>query len=192
MRRRSGWFSKRMPNMSKHSRSIQPAPRYTGVSDEQVATPGPSRVLSNKPTLSSRLSTFATTSSPCSFQSTAVRNEKKRQPSVSFAKRPSSSQRSRGTVTDIIGADVTSTPNVDASAARVSSAVIRLINLGIGGRLPARLVEVRDLILEQQQSVQQRFGRRRAAGHVHVDRNHAIAPLDHVVAVTEGAAGVRA
>ena len=49
-------------------------------------TPGPSRVFISTAMPSSRLSTRATTSSPCSFQSTAVENEKKRQPRSSFAK----------------------------------------------------------------------------------------------------------
>src|SRR5882672_2048707 len=128
--------------------------------DEQFVTPGPSLVFSSSETFSSRLSSFATTSSPCSFQSTAVRKLKKRQPSVSFANRASSSHRSGGTVRVIGTPAVTSTPKVEASAARACSAFIALINLLVGRCFPARLVEVRDLVLQEQQPVQQRLGGR--------------------------------
>ena len=43
--RRSGWPSKRMPNMSKHSRSIQSAPLYTGTSEAHVVLPAGSLVF---------------------------------------------------------------------------------------------------------------------------------------------------
>ena len=62
--------------MSKHSRSIHSAPRYTGTREAQADWPAPSRLFIMRASPTSRFSTRVTTSSPCSFQSTALRKLK--------------------------------------------------------------------------------------------------------------------
>src|SRR5215475_287244 len=141
----------------------------------------------------SRFSTRATTSSPCSFQSTAERKEKYTQPSVSRVKRPASSHRSVVvSTTRREPSPPTATPNRSWTRARACACVSTLVGLLAGSRALARLAEVGDLLLELEESVQERVGRRRAPRHVHVHRDDAVHAFHHVIAVAEGAARVGA
>src|SRR4051812_42938643 len=193
MRRRSGCAANCTPNMSKHSRSIQLAPRYTGTIDGKAVSPAPSRLRSSTAKPASRLSTQATISRPSSFQSIAVRKLKNVQPSESLANRAASSH-CPGETCAVIGEAVaaTVTPATPASSSRARSAVIISVHLRGGLGALSRATEVRNLILQQQEAIEQRLGGRRTAGHVDVHRHDAIDPLDDMVAVAEGAAGVGA
>src|SRR6185295_19954402 len=114
-------------------------------------------------------------------------------PSVSLAKRASSPQRSGGTDTVRRGPSPSAaTPKRSCILARAWSWITRSVDLGGGRGAPARLVEVRDLVLQQEQPVQQRLRRGRAARDVDVHRDHPVHTLDHVVAVAEGTARVGA
>src|SRR3954469_5861029 len=152
--------------------------------------PGPSFVRSSIASVPSRLSTQATSSSPSAFQSIAVEKQKNVQPSVSFAKRATSCHCAGGTraITGRVpGSPVT--PGICASCSRAWS-LVTSVDLRRGFPPFAGGSEVRDLILQQEQPVQQRFRARRAPGHVDVYRNDAIDPFDNVIAMTERTAGV--
>ena len=133
-----------MPNMSKHSRSIQLAPRYTGTSDGHVVTPGAEpRLSASSDSAASRLSTHATTSRPSSFQSIAVRNEKKRaaervlrEPRDRPPLRRPARARSIGAAPS---ADVTPRPGRLSDASRARSARHGQSTFGVGSaRWPVR------------------------------------------------------
>ena len=66
----------------------------------------------------------------------------------------------------------------------------RAASLGPQSLEPTTLVL--HLLLNRQEALDQRLGPRRAAGHVDVDGNHLIDPLEHRVAELEQAAAVRA
>src|ERR1700730_9540632 len=143
--------------------------------------------------LASRFSTRAITSSPCSFQSTAERKEKYTQPRVSRANRPSSCHRSGEISTTRSGpSPVAAMPKRSWMRGRACACVSTLVGLLRGCGALARLPEVRDLVLELEQPVEERFGRRRTARHVDVHPDDAVHAPDHVVAVAEGATRVRA
>ncbi len=59
------------------------------------------------------------------------------------------------------------------------------IDLRVGSGAFAGAPELRDLILQQQQAVQQRLGRRRTSRDVHVHWNDPVHALDDVIAVPE-------
>src|SRR5262245_14251285 len=109
----------------------------------------------------SRLSILATTSSPCSFQSTAEEKEKKRQHRVSLANDATGRHSAVGTVT-VNGFVPSTCALTKRSPIKVfaCSWVTVSIDLRVGGGALAGAAELRDLILEQQQAVQERFGRR--------------------------------
>src|SRR3954467_15272555 len=88
-----------------------------------------------------------------------------------------------------VGATVT--PATVASSSRALSPVISVDLRRRLGAL-AGAPEMRDLILQEQQPVEQRLRRRRTPGHVDVHGDDAIDSLDDVIAVAEGTARVRA
>ena len=93
-----------------------------------------------------------------------------------------------GTVTARAGpSPVGATPSLSWITARAWSGVTGSVDLGRGRGALARLPEVRDLVLQDEEPVEERLRRRRAARHVDVHRHHAIHALHHVVAVAEGA-----
>src|SRR4029453_5991070 len=165
--------------------SIQPAPRQRGVSEATVVTPGPSRVFMVREKPESRFSTRATTSRPSSFQSTAEQKLKYTQPSDSRAARPRANHCSGGTVTARAApSPPAATPNRSWMRARASAGVTS-VDLRRRRRALARRPEVRDLVLEDEEAVEQGFRRRRAARHVDVHGHDAVHALHHVIAVTE-------
>src|SRR5216683_1694442 len=115
------------------------------------------------------------------------------QPSVALAKRPSSSQRSGAiSTTSRLPSPDAVTPSRSWTSPRASAWVGTLVGLLGGRRALARRAEVSDLILELEQAVEERVGRRRTARHVNVHRDDAVHALDHVVAVAERSARIGA
>src|SRR4030095_4574390 len=128
----------------------------TGTSDGQAETPGDSRVFINRAMPSSRLSTRATISSPCSFQSPPVEKENKRQPSASFAKLANDCHCSTGTLTTNGASPWTwAPPKCSPMSVAAWARVTVSVDLRVGFRPFACAPEVSDLILQEQEPVQQ-------------------------------------
>src|SRR4029450_2948938 len=116
--------------------------------------------------LASRFSTRAMTSSPCSFQSTADRKEKYTQPRVSRANRPNSCHRSDEMSTASSGpSPVAAIPNRSWMREHACACVSTLVGLLAGRGALARRAEVGDLLLELEETVQERVRGRWATRH---------------------------